>query len=259
MTGGRGDQPSLERLVEGRDLGLEILHPGGLGITGELATLCQIGPDSSVLDVASGTGETACHLQETVGCQVVGVDASAFMIARAKKKARARGLTMGSSVADAHHLPFTDDTFDAVISECTLCALEKEVALREMVRVAKAGGYVGMHDLCWTQGTPPHTRDRLAELEGEQPETLECWKRLFAEAGLGRVMALDRSSLMSRWVLDLRQELGLAGQCKVFLQALRAWGISGVRRIWESVRTFQGPHAGYSLIVGHKPSASEWQ
>lgn len=240
-------------------LGLEILHPGGLGITGERAGLCRIGPDSRVLDVASGTGETACHLRETVGCQVVGIDASAFMIARAMKEARARGLTMAFGVADARHLPFTDDTFDAVISECTLCALEKEVALREMVRVAKPGGYVGMHDLCWTEGTPAGLRRRLAELEGEQPETLEGWKRLFIEVGLCEVTALDRSSLMSPWGRDLRRELGLAGQWKVLLQTLHAWGFSGVRRIRESVQIFRSPDAGYGLIVGRKPGAGGWQ
>ena len=37
-------------------------------------------------------------------------------------------------------LPFPDATFDAVISECTLCLLDKTRTLAEMVRVAKPGG-----------------------------------------------------------------------------------------------------------------------
>lgn len=34
---------SLEALIESEDVGLEILHPDGLEITGELAELCNIG------------------------------------------------------------------------------------------------------------------------------------------------------------------------------------------------------------------------
>ena len=50
------DRPSLETLIEDLDLGLEVLHPGGLEITRELAQLCRIGRGARVLDVASGTG-----------------------------------------------------------------------------------------------------------------------------------------------------------------------------------------------------------
>ena len=50
---------SLERLLEDEDLGIEVLHPGGLDITRELASMCGIGKGTTVLDVATGTGEGA--------------------------------------------------------------------------------------------------------------------------------------------------------------------------------------------------------
>ena len=63
MTGQK-KRPLLENLIESEDLGLEILHPGGLDITKELAELCNIGKDALVLDVASGTGKSACILNK---------------------------------------------------------------------------------------------------------------------------------------------------------------------------------------------------
>jgi hypothetical protein len=40
---------SLEALVESGDLGFQILHPGGLELTRELAELCHLGTGKSVL------------------------------------------------------------------------------------------------------------------------------------------------------------------------------------------------------------------
>jgi ubiquinone/menaquinone biosynthesis C-methylase UbiE len=174
--------PSLENLIETLDLGEEVLHPGGLDTTRELAALCHVGSTSRVLDVASGTGEPLCFLVETFHCQAVGVDSSETMVRRAQKKAQERHLAVEFHQVDAHRLPFDADAFDVAISECTLCLLDKEMALKEMVRVVKSGGYVGFHDLCWKETAPEILKRRLAEIESEYPETLEGWKRLTERA-----------------------------------------------------------------------------
>lgn len=246
-------RPSLEALIEAEDLGLEILHPGGLQITRELGELCRIGPTSRVLDVASGTGESACFLAENFGCAVTGVDASDFMLNRAIEKARNTGANIEFKKGDAQNLPFEADTFDAVISECTTCILEKQLAISEMMRVATPGGYVGIHDLCWKQNTPERMRWRLAEIEGEVPETLDGWKRIFEEVGLEEVVAVDKSFLMRGWGMDIKRKLGSLGQFRIFLKVSRKWGIGGLKRIIESARIFESEHTGYGIIVGRKP------
>lgn len=246
-------QPSLEHLVESEDLGLEILHPGGLEITRELAVLCHIKKGSRVLDVAAGAGESACYLEEHFGSQVVGIDASEAMVERARKKAAERNLSVRFQKGDAHQLPFADNTFDAVISECTTCLLEKETAIREMVRIAKPGGYVGIHDMCWKENTPERLKQRLAEIEGERPETLDGWKRLFEKAGLEGISIRDKSQLMSTWSKDIRKELGLAGQMKIFLKVLQRWGFKGLRKILGSAHIFRSKHTGYGIVIGRKP------
>lgn len=247
--------PTLERLLESGMLEAEILHPGGLEITRELAELCGIGSEKRVLDVASGSGEAACFLAETFGCAVVGVDASAYMVERARQKAEKRNLDIEFREGDAHALPFEDDAFDAVISECTTCVLDKGRAIREMVRVTRPGGRVGIHDLCWREDSPEDLKQRLAELEGERPETLDGWKGLFEECGLAEVLVRDKSGLISSWTGEVKKQLGLLGQVKIYWKILRRWGLGGLRRIKESERVFRSEHLGYGLVVGIKPGA----
>lgn len=246
-------QPSLEALIESEDLGLEILHPGGLEITRELAELCHIGRGTIVLDVASGTGESACYLVQNFGCKVTGVDISDQLIKRAMRKAIERGLVIEFRKGDAHNLPFDDNTFDAVISECTTSLLSKEQAIHEMVRVAKPGGYVGIHDIYWKEEAPERLKQRLEEIEGERPETLEGWKNLFRNAGLGDVITVDRSYLIPAWEKNIMKETGILVQLAIFLKTFKRWGFSGFRNILESMKIFQSQHMGYCIIVGRKP------
>ena len=253
MSNGRAEHPSLENLIEGEDIGIEVLHPGGLEITGQVAERCGIAQGVSVLDVASGTGESACFLAEAYGCHVTGLDVSSSMIEKSRRRAMERGLRVDFREGDAHHLPFADDTFDVVISECTICLLEKQNAIGEMVRVAKKGGRIGMHDVCWKHGAPDGLKQRLAEIENERPETIEGWKTLFERAGLKSLSAEDRSFLLGDWTHKMKRRLGLSGQLRIFLKVARRWGVKGLKTVRESQKIFESGHLGYCIIVGKKP------
>jgi SAM-dependent methyltransferase len=243
---------SLEQLLENGIFKAEILHPGGLEITSELAALCRLGPGDTLLDVASGSGEAACFLARRFQCHVVGIDASEFMVGRARQKAQNGGLDVEFRQGDAHALPFGANTFDTVISECTTCILDKQRAIREMVRVVKPGGHVGIHDLCWKHDASDILKQQLAELEGERPETLEGWKKLFEEAGLIDIVILDKSSIIPSWMKDMKRQLGLIGEVKILWQVFQRWGLRGVLRIKKSERIFRSKHMGYGVIVGRK-------
>ena len=253
MTRPEEKGPSLEALIENVDLGLEIFHPGGLESTRALAEHCHIGAGTRVLDVASGTGETVCFLAETFQCQAVGVDASEAMVKQAQEKAKDRRLNVDFKLGDAQRLPFDPNTFDAVISECTVCYLDKEAVVREMVRVVKPSGYVGIHDLCWKEAAPEHLKRRFSEIEDERPETLEGWNWLCERAGLVDVIALDWSHLILGWTKDFKKRLGILGQLMITFKVLVRWGLKGLWRIRESERIFRSEHMGYGMIVGRKP------
>lgn len=245
--------PSLEHLIESEDLGIVILHPGGLEITGELAELCHIGKNTKVLDIASGTGESAFYLVQSFGCHVTGIDISDSMIKRARKKAIDTGIIIKFKKGDAHDLGFDDNTFDVVISECTVSFLNKEQAIGEMVRVVRQGGSVGIHDIYWKESASEHMKSRFAEIEKERPETLEGWVDLFRRAGLVDVMILDRSSLLQRWLEEIKKRIGITGKLKIFFKVFRKWGLSGLKNLRESMAIFQSQHMGYAIIIGKKP------
>jgi arsenite methyltransferase len=246
------DVPSLEGLVETGMLPLESLHPGGLETTEQLAKLCGIRRGAAVLDVACGPGETGCFLAETFGARVVGVDRSDEMIRRAVAKASARGLDVRFENANAASLPFADAEFDAAICECTLCFLAKPRVLEEMARVVRPGGCVGMHDLCWTDAAPGALKRKLAELEGEEPETSEGWRRLFESAGLVQITVIDKSEVMSRWMKESKGKLGLTGQLRLVQKIIRRWGLRGAWRVFRSERVFSSACLGYAIVVGTK-------
>lgn len=94
------------------------------------------GLHGNVLDVACGTGDMVVELLK-YGCTVTGVDLSEEMMAIARQKAPAATFML----ADAEHLPFPDEAFDAVT-----CAfgvrnfVHLEQGLSEMLRVLKPGG-----------------------------------------------------------------------------------------------------------------------
>ena len=243
---------SLEGLIETGALALESLHPGGLETTIQLARLCKIQRGAAVLDVASGTGETACFLAEAFGARAVGVDHSDEMIRRAEAKATRRGLEARFENADVVNLPFHDSQFDAAICECTLCFLDKPRAVGEMARVVRPGGRIGMHDLYWKEGAPDGLKRTLADIEGEKPETLEGWRRVFETAGLVRIATVDKSEVMSRWMQESRKQLGMTGRLRLVREILRRWGLRGAWRISRSERVFSSDHLGYAIVVGTK-------
>lgn len=247
-------KPSLEALIESEVLPLEVLHPGGLDTTRALAELCRVSESTPVLDVASGTGESACFLADSFGAAVVGVDHSARMVQRADRKARGRRTRLVEFVrGDAHRLPFRDEEFEVVISECTLSLLDKVTALGEMARVVRSGGRIGVHEICWREGAPERLKQRLFELEGERPESLAGWRRLFEDAGLHDVRAVDRSELIPLWMDESKRSLGLGVQLRAAGRVLRRWGLGGLRRVFASERLFRSEHLGYAMVVGEKP------
>lgn len=101
-------------------------------------------PGQRVLDVACGSG-TAAFVAERRYCKVTGIDYVPELIDRARLRADANGQEVEFRVGDAQELPFTDDSFDVVISVYGVqFAPDQEKAAGEMVRVCKPGGVIGL-------------------------------------------------------------------------------------------------------------------
>ncbi len=94
-----------------------------------------------VLDVACGTGAFLRHLRGAT--DVVAVDLSPGMLARARNRAAGLDLPVGTAVMDAEHLGLPDDSVDTVVSSLSTCTFPDPLAaLREMARVLRPGGEI---------------------------------------------------------------------------------------------------------------------
>jgi demethylmenaquinone methyltransferase/2-methoxy-6-polyprenyl-1,4-benzoquinol methylase len=105
-------------------------------------------PGQRVLDVATGTGMVAAALARRCACQVVAIDQSEAMLgaARARLSQDPRLAERVSFVrGEAERLPFANAEFDGLTFTYLLRYVDdRSATMRELARVVKPGGRIGM-------------------------------------------------------------------------------------------------------------------
>ena len=105
-------------------------------------------PDQRVLDVATGTGLVAFALARRGGCEVIGLDQSEDMLAGARARLAADPALEGRVrfvSGEAERLPVDAAEFDALTFTYLLRYVDDRAAtMRELARVVKPGGRIGM-------------------------------------------------------------------------------------------------------------------
>ncbi|HXR87215.1 MAG TPA: methyltransferase domain-containing protein [Stellaceae bacterium] len=144
------DRPHAAGLVLHRaaayDLFVWLMTGGREGAMRErILRLARLAPGEAVLDVGCGTGTLAIAAKRQVGAagKVHGIDASPEMLARAVKKARRAGMVVAFTEAPAQALPFSDASFDVVLTSVMLHHLPRPARAQcasEMRRVLRPGG-----------------------------------------------------------------------------------------------------------------------
>ncbi|MBX9629653.1 MAG: class I SAM-dependent methyltransferase [Gemmatimonadaceae bacterium] len=172
-----------------------------LQIVGE--SLCEavdLYSGEAVLDVAAGNGNASLAAARRFA-NVTSTDYVPELLEQGRKRAAGDRLPMEFQVADAEALPFTDETFDVVLSTFgVMFAPNQEQAAAEMLRVVKSGGRIGMAN--WTpEGflgelfrtiaafVPPPaglkspmgwgSEPRLVQLFGTRAADIRCERRYF--------------------------------------------------------------------------------
>jgi SAM-dependent methyltransferase len=152
-----------------------------------LAVQAGIGRDVTVLDLCCGIGGPGRFLTRELGCEYVGVDASASAVALARKQAG--DLPCRFATADVPPLPA--GAFDVVLLLETMLAFEdKDALVREIAATLRPGGRLAF---TLEEGRPLTTADRAT-----MPDAETVWLTPLDEI----VRSLERAGLVVTWQED---------------------------------------------------------
>lgn len=186
----------------------------------EVLELAQAKPGDLVLDVATGTGNTALALATHVR-RVIGVDVTRAMLDQARRVAAERGIANVDWVmGDALRLPFQDATFDLyTVRAAPHHFADMHVFMAEAFRVLRPGRHAIFIDCA----PPLPARDVLHEVELRRDPshvlslTVEEWVRGLAAAGFeveraeGRELDWNYDEWMQTMAVDPAVAAELAG------------------------------------------------
>ena len=188
-------------------------------------------PGQRVLDVATGTGLVAFALARR-GAEVVALDQSEDMLAGARVR-----LTRHTDLADkitfaqgeAERLPFADGEFDALTFTYLLRYVDDRGAtMRELARVVRPGGRIGMVEFGVPASTPlraawrAHTRFGLPLLgRAVSPAWVEVGRFLGPNIEQFHAAEPDLTGLWQNAGIDEVRERGMSFGAGVVMSGIR--------------------------------------
>lgn len=114
-----------------------------------LVDACAVSAGQEVLDVAAGNGNFAV-LAAREGAAVTALDLAPHQVELGRSRSAAEGVSIEWVEGDAEDLPFEDERFDCVGTVFgAMLTPQPDVAARELFRVVRPGGTVGMSN--WTR------------------------------------------------------------------------------------------------------------
>jgi ubiquinone/menaquinone biosynthesis C-methylase UbiE len=259
-------RPTVEDAIE--ISAIETLHPGGFALTKRTAELGGLKKGIKVLDVSSGRGTQSIFYAKEFDVDVTGIDIDDEMVRSASQAAKKEGLDtqVRFKKGDSQSLPFGDNSFDVVINECAVgIPDDSQKVLDEMVRVAKVGGAVLMHESTWRKKLSDAEKEEFSERYGTTPLELEEWLGMLRKAGAKNVhyeveqwskpemfWKIRKDRDVKHWFFTMTIPERLLTAARVF----RKYGMKGVLTILKSERVFYravlAGKLGYALFTGEK-------
>ena len=238
-------------------LGKRVIHIGGRPATEHVLDMARIEPGHHVLDAGCGVGTTALEIARRYGCQVTAIDISPNLVERARVNVAAKrvGDAVTVTQGDILDLEFEDDTFDRVIVEAVTMFLNRDSAVRELVRVCKPGGYVIDQEAYW--GRTP-TEEARQSNQCIQPgldldEDPDVWAGRYRRAGLVDIEYVSEPVKYFDLRSLLRDE-GLRGVLTMMSRLLRDPSARReTRRVMPHEQRAE-PFIDYFVLAGRKPS-----
>ncbi|MEM3640303.1 MAG: methyltransferase domain-containing protein [Candidatus Bathyarchaeia archaeon] len=236
-------------------------HPGGIETTDKVIEEAGISENSTVLDVASGPGDTAIYLAATLGSSVLGIDLSRKMVDYAHSLVKGVELNhqVKFVVADAEKIPFKDNIFDAAISECSLCLVPNMLkTLSEMKRVIKPETKVVVSDVVLIENLSAELNNFLSYASCiAGAKTLDEYVSQFKKAGFTEIKTLNLSPYVIKQIHQFLHDRGInlgeimnAGKILLSKSPIEM-NVEAFQKI--SFYLWLDGKIGYSMISGVKP------
>ncbi len=192
-------QEEVQAVPEGADLGLGCGNP---------QAIAALQPGETVLDLGSGAGFDCFLAARQVGStgQVIGVDMTAQMVAKARENAGEAGYAnVEFRLGEIEHLPVADASVDVIISNCVInLSPDKGRVFREAFRVLRPGGRLAISDIVALAPMPEEMRNDLALYAGciAGAATIAELEAMLRESGFDqiRIRSKDESRrLIQEW------------------------------------------------------------
>jgi ubiquinone/menaquinone biosynthesis C-methylase UbiE len=146
-----------------------------------------------VLFVAVGTGQDIAFFPP--GRDIVGIDISPRMLAKARGRAADYAGSLELRLMDIHALEFPDHSFDQVVTSCTFCSVPDPVAgLIALRRVLKPGGELYMFE---------HTGSRVFPFNLMLNVMTPLWKPIGPEMNRDTVANVQKAGFEIRQVNNI--------------------------------------------------------
>jgi ubiquinone/menaquinone biosynthesis C-methylase UbiE len=146
------------------------------------------------LEVAIGTGLNIPLYDESV--RLTGIDLSPEMLDVARKRVSELGREIALKEADAHFLPFSDESFDTVVCTYSLCNIpDPHLAVAEMKRVLRPGGKLILVDHIRSAVRPALWIQRAIEFFSVRVDGDHMTRRPFEEVKKNRLDVIERERL----------------------------------------------------------------
>lgn len=158
----------------------------------------NIKPGENILDLGCGGGGDTIEAAKRTGPSGIacGLDITDAMLSKAAMAAKSQGLDNVRFVkGDIEHLPFADESFDAVMSNCVINhARDKKRAYSEIYRVLKNGGRFVISDAVTKEPLPGSVKndpEAWAQCYGGAITEQEYLDSI-SDSGFGPIKVLNR-------------------------------------------------------------------